>query len=224
MDVDVKAAKAPEKKTRNAADTRDKILRAARSEFAQHGFAGARTERILAAAGANPRMLYHYFGGKSGLYVVVLEEALASLRQQELTIDIEHLSPFEGLIQLFEHMNRHFESDLRLVQLLRNENLERARHMKTSQRIREMSSPVLKLIAELLRRGAEDGTVRAGIDELQFYIIIVALNQFHLSNVHTLSVIFDQDLSKPAWRAARHETAMAMIRAFLAPPPPSPEA
>jgi len=219
MDADVKAAKAPGKRTRNAADTREKILKAARSEFAQHGFAGGRTERILAAAGANPRMLYHYFGGKSGLYVAVLEEALGSLREQELKIDVEHLSPFDGLIQLFEHMNRHFESDLRLVQLLRNENLERARHMKISKRIRDMSSPVLTMIADLLRRGAEDGTVRSGIDELQFYIIIVALNQFHLSNVHTLSVIFDQDLSRQSWRAARHETAVAMIRAFLTPTP-----
>jgi AcrR family transcriptional regulator len=212
-----KAKAAKPKRTRNAEDTRDKILRAARNEFAAHGFAGARIERIVKAAETNPRMVYHYFGDKSGLYVVVLEDAIGNLRREEMKIDVEHLAPIAGLLQLFDFMNTHFESDLPLVRLLRNENLQQARYLKTSRRIREMSSPVLALIDGLLARGAAEGSVRAGVDPLQLYVMMVALNQFPLSNVHTLSVIFDQNLSKPAWRAARHAGAREMIRAYLRP-------
>ncbi|THD44726.1 MAG: TetR/AcrR family transcriptional regulator [Bradyrhizobium sp.] len=212
-----RAKVAKPKRSRNAEDTRDKILRAARSEFASHGFAGARIERIVLAAETNPRMLYHYFGDKSGLYVAVLEDAIGNLRREEMKIDVEHLAPIAGLMQLFEFMNTHFESDLPLVRLLRNENLQQARYLKTSRRIREMSSPVLALIDGLLARGAAEGSVRAGVDALQLYVMMVALNQFPLSNVHTLSVIFDQNLSKLAWRAARHAAAREMIRAYLRP-------
>jgi AcrR family transcriptional regulator len=203
------------KRTRNAADTRDRLLEAARDEFAQHGFAGARTNRIVKCAGSNPRMIYHYFGDKAGLYVAVLEEALGELRREELKIDVQHLEPLEGLLQLFDFMNRHFESHTYLVRLLSGENILKARYLKTSLRVQEMASPVLENITALLRRGEAAGLLREGLDPLQTYIMMVALNQFHLSNAHTLSVIFERDLSSTAWRASRHAAARAMMRAFL---------
>ena len=83
---------------RKRAESREQILRAATREFVTHGFAGARISRIIGRAGSNPRMLYHYFGSKSQLYVAVLEEALGGLRRQELQIDVEHLDPREGLL------------------------------------------------------------------------------------------------------------------------------
>lgn len=205
------------KQTRNAADTRVKILKAARYEFALHGFAGARTERIVSRAKSNPRMLYHYFGGKAGLYVAVLEEALGDLRHEELKIDVEHLSPIVGLMQLFEFMHKHFEGNRDFVRLLSNENIQKARYLKTSKRVTAMSSPVVNTIAQLLERGAAAGTVRDDADPLQVYVMMVALNQFHLSNVYTLSVIFAQNLDTPQWRAKQYDAAKAMMRAFLQP-------
>ncbi len=206
----------PRKRTRNAADTRGKLLTAARIEFAQHGFAGARTERIVKRADSNPRMIYHYFGGKSGLYLAVLEDVLGDLRKEELKIDVEHLEPMEGLLQLFDFMNRHFAANRHLVRLLSNENIQKARYLKSSKRVSEMASPVLELIKELLLQGEENGTVRPGLDPLYVYVMMVALNQFHLSNVYTLSVIFERNLDTPEWRAGQHEAARTMVRAFLA--------
>ncbi|MGQ3073650.1 MAG: TetR/AcrR family transcriptional regulator [Ferrovibrionaceae bacterium] len=197
--------------------TQDRLMKAARSEFALHGFAGARVERILAKAGANPRMLYHYFRGKSDLYVAVLEEALGDLRSHELRLDIEQADPLEGLLQLFDFMNDHFEGNQHLVRLLTNENLQKARFMKTSARIREMSSPVLVMIARLLDRGGSAGALIPDLDPLRVYVLMVALSQFHLSNVHTLSVIFDRDLSDAGWRAARKADARRMLASFLQP-------
>ena len=197
--------------------TRDRLMKAARTEFALHGFAGARIERILAKAGANPRMLYHYIGGKSELYVAVLEEALGDLRSHELRLDIEQADPLAGLLQLFDFMNDHFEGNQHLVRLLTNENLQKARFMKTSSRIREMSSPVLVMIARLLERGGAAGLLVPDLDPLRVYVLMVALSQFHLSNVHTLSVIFDRDLADPAWRAARKADARRMLASFLRP-------
>ncbi|MGO9946653.1 MAG: TetR/AcrR family transcriptional regulator [Steroidobacteraceae bacterium] len=190
-------------------------MRAATREFLTHGFAGARISRIIGKAGTNPRMLYHYFGSKTLLYVAVLEEALSGLRQQELQIDVEHRDPREGLLQLFDFMAYHFEHNQHLVRLLSAENLFKAKYMRKSSRIPEMSSPVLTVIEQLIVRGTEAGQLPQGLDGLRLYILMVALSQFHLSNGHTLSVIFGRDLSESTWRKERASDARRMLAAFL---------
>jgi AcrR family transcriptional regulator len=200
---------------RSAEQSRQEILRAATAEFATHGLAGGRISRIVRKAGTNPRMLYEHFGSKSALYVATLENALAALRAEELALDVEHLDPLEGLLQLFEFMNGHFERNGHLVSLLRTENLMKARNMKKSSRIHEMSSPVLSMTERLLSRGVADGKLAADIDPLRLYIMIAALSQFHLTNVHTLSNEFEHDLSKPEWRAERRADARRMLAAYL---------
>ena len=56
---------------------RDAILAAARSEFARHGFAGARIERIAAAAVVNKQLIFHYFRSKEGLYSAAISTIFA---------------------------------------------------------------------------------------------------------------------------------------------------
>ncbi|MBA2687927.1 MAG: TetR/AcrR family transcriptional regulator [Gemmatimonadaceae bacterium] len=53
-------------------DTRDQILSAATTVFAQHGFRGSTTRRIADAAGVNEVTIFRYFGSKDAL----LEEAV----------------------------------------------------------------------------------------------------------------------------------------------------
>jgi AcrR family transcriptional regulator len=200
---------------RSPAQAREKIMKSATAEFARHGFAGARIAQIVKKAGSNPRMIYHYFGSKSELYVAVLENALGGLRSTELRLDVDHLDPLEGLLQLFDFMNDHFEANQNLVRLLVTENLSKARYMRKSARIRDMSSPVLAMISKFMGRGLADGQLAKGLDPLRLYVMMVALSQFHLSNVHTLSIIFAQDLSRQDWRQARTADARRMLAAFL---------
>jgi AcrR family transcriptional regulator len=215
--LDAAASKDPSRRRprRSAEQNRQEILRAATAEFATYGLAGGRISRIVRKAGTNPRMLYEQFGSKSALYVATLESALAALRTEELTLDVEHLDPLEGLLQLFDFMNGHFERNGHLVSLLRTENLMKARNMKKSPRIHEMSSPVLSMTERLLSRGVAEGKLAADIDPLRLYIMIAALSQFHLTNVHTLSNEFGHDLSKPKWRAERRADARRMLASYL---------
>ena len=62
-----------------APTTRERILRAATEEFAEHGFSGARINRIAAAANLNKQLIYHYFDSKDGIYAAVLGEMLTSM-------------------------------------------------------------------------------------------------------------------------------------------------
>ncbi len=78
-----------------------------------------------------------------------------------------------------------------------------------------MSFPVLEMIKRLLSRGATEATIAIDIDPLRLYVMMVALSQFHVSNVHTLSIIFEQDLSNAEWRAKRRADAREMLAAYL---------
>ncbi|MEI5521893.1 TetR family transcriptional regulator [Streptomyces brasiliscabiei] len=94
----------------DSAATKERIITAAAAEFAAHGVAGARVDRIAAAARANKRAIYDYFGGKNKLFAVVLERRLAELA--EAVPPSEDLAGYAEL--LFEYHRTHPEA-LRLV-------------------------------------------------------------------------------------------------------------
>jgi TetR/AcrR family transcriptional regulator len=48
--------------------SRERILEAARAEFARYGYAGARVARIARHAQVNKQLLYYYFGSKLNLH------------------------------------------------------------------------------------------------------------------------------------------------------------
>jgi AcrR family transcriptional regulator len=66
---------------RTSASTRARLIAAAIAEFADHGLAGARVDRIAAAAAANKRAIYDYFGNKEGLFDAALISAISDLTE-----------------------------------------------------------------------------------------------------------------------------------------------
>ncbi|AYN40513.1 TetR/AcrR family transcriptional regulator [Streptomyces dangxiongensis] len=59
--------------------TRTRIFDAALAEFARHGIAGARIDRIAERAKANKQLIYAYFGNKAELFTRVLERSMLDL-------------------------------------------------------------------------------------------------------------------------------------------------
>ncbi|WP_040789630.1 TetR/AcrR family transcriptional regulator [Nocardia paucivorans] len=59
--------------------TKRLLLDAATAEFCEHGLAGARVDRIAAAAGVNKERIYKYFGTKNRLFTIVVEREVARL-------------------------------------------------------------------------------------------------------------------------------------------------
>lgn len=200
---------------RNADRTREKILRAAIAEFAAHGYNGARVERIRQRARANTRMIYHYFGDKRRLYVAVLEHVIGDLRQEELRLEVDQIDPLEGLLQLFEFIDHHFATHPELITLLSGENLLRGRFLGSSAKPPIISSPLMPLMKQLLRRGERKGLIRPGIDPLHLYVVMVALCYFHRSNAHTLSFLFRTELLSPSWQGEHKKIAVDLLTHYL---------
>ena len=63
----------PTQPQRRRRDSRGLIASAARKEFAEFGYAGARVDRIARRAGVNKQLVFYYYRSKAGLYDSVIE-------------------------------------------------------------------------------------------------------------------------------------------------------
>lgn len=94
-------------------DARQRLLAAARSEFAREGRAGARTDRIARRAGVNKQLLHYYFSTKLGLYTAVLDQAGLEVAAAIAELPLAGLTAVERLRRLvraqFDYLARHEE-------------------------------------------------------------------------------------------------------------------
>ena len=181
-------------RARDPVATRQRILAAARTEFARLGLGGARVDAIAARAKANKRMLYHYFGGKRDLFLAVLEDAYGGIRAAERKLDLEHLGPLQALQTLVTFTWSYYLKHPEFLTLINSENLHKARHLKKSKVIGTMHEHFVAMVAGLLQRGAEQGVFRKGIDPVQLSITIAAIGYYYLTNRFTGAIIYKRDL------------------------------
>gem|GEM_PF-202166 len=213
--IDLARAKRILKWQRDPAGMRLRILEAAKQEFAAHGLAGARVDRIAANADANKRMLYYHVGNKEDLYIEVLEGAYEKIRAEERTLDLEHLDPPDAIARLIDFTWNYFLRNPEFLALLNTENLAKAKHLKRSTKVKSMHSPFVEMIRAVVTRGVESGDFRVAVDPVQLYISIAGLAFFYLSNSATLSVIFGRDLLKKDARDERLAHMIALVLAAL---------
>jgi AcrR family transcriptional regulator len=103
---------------RDAEATRQRLLEAARAEFAEHGIAGARVDRIAADAKANKAQIYHYFGSKDRLFDAVWEELVKQI-VGAAPIDVEDLAGFAA------RLSQTYAENPDLIRLITWQQLER---------------------------------------------------------------------------------------------------
>lgn len=193
-----------------------RLLEAAQEEFAARGLEGARVDEIAQRAGVNKQLVYHYFGNKDGLYLKVLEQTYESMIQAKTSLNLAELPPFQAIEKLvaftYDYMKEHRE----FVALLNDENIHHARHICQSETVYPKHAEMIRMLDGILRRGEKDGSLRPGIDPMQFYITLSGMCYFYFGNVHTLSVIFNRDLATDEALAIRRrhiiDTVMASVR------------
>lgn len=196
-------SKVAEPKSRDADRSRLEILAAALDEFSRYGLAGARMDRIAENAKLNKRLIYYYFTSKDDLFLEVLEGAYANIREAEKQLHLTDLEPSQAIRRLTEFTWEYYIAHPEFITLLNSENLHQAKHLKQSRRIREMNSPLIQTLGDILERGRSLGFFRGGIDPVQLYISIASLAYFFLSNHHTLSAVFDRNLMTPKAHSER---------------------
>lgn len=72
----------PKKRSRDPETKRQVVLNASLTEFAKHGFAGARADRIALVAGVSVGTVFKLFGDKRGLANAVYADCLAKVQSR----------------------------------------------------------------------------------------------------------------------------------------------
>lgn len=81
------------------AETRAKLIAAARKAFAAHGYAEASMDDFTAEAGLTRGALYHHFGGKQGLLEAVIEQIDAEMAERLAAVAAAAPTRWDGLVQ-----------------------------------------------------------------------------------------------------------------------------
>ncbi|MFE6286463.1 TetR family transcriptional regulator [Streptomyces sp. NPDC057877] len=179
--------------TSRGAATYQRILDVATREFAEHGIAGARVERIVAAAHTNKAQLYAYFGSKEGLFDAIF---FASLERIVNVVPIDATDLADWAVRLYDEYLRRPE----LIRLATWVRLERrpAGHLVEDRDRRD--DPKLRAIAE----AQEAGLVRPGDPfDLMTMVIAMSMAWSPVSNVYAATAQEPPEL---------HEQRRALLR------------
>lgn len=201
-------------KTRNAAVTREKILRVASKEFAARGYDGARVDTIVAKCKISKNLVYHYFDSKEALFIEVMERAYGAMRQRQNDLVLTG-DPVRDMRELVEKTVQHFIDQPEFHQLLATENLYKAVHIRKSRMIAEMFNPLHKALSEILDNGKRQGVFRRDADWVDLYVSISGLGTYFITNRYTLSYVLNVDLGAPERLHARVRHASDMVISYL---------
>ncbi|GLK77653.1 hypothetical protein GCM10008171_29070 [Methylopila jiangsuensis] len=151
---------------RNAARTREKLLEAAIEEFAANGFAGARIDRIAAAAGISKPMLYAYFGDKDALFEAALTQEIMA------AADLDRFDPYD----LEDYAGRTYDllaTRPQLWRLLTWHHLERGQDIL----LLPAGQDLLKAKQEGIAKAQTEGRIRRDFAPMDVIRLVAALSQ-----------------------------------------------
>ncbi|HEX6360815.1 TetR/AcrR family transcriptional regulator [Actinophytocola sp.] len=145
----------------DATETKRRIMQAAVDEFATHGLAGARVDRIAENATANKRSIYMHFGTKEELFDMVVADSLLKVAES-IPFDSDHLPGYAG--RLFDRLEQW--PYIRRLYLWAGLEREQPVDVEVEQYRKRLSA-----IAE----AQEAGQIRADIPAAELMAMVIAL-------------------------------------------------
>ncbi|GAA1917583.1 TetR family transcriptional regulator [Nocardioides lentus] len=191
--------------TPKGAATRRRILDAALAEFAAHGLAGARVDRIAEQASSNKAQIYAYVGGKDQLFDAVFFESLHRILD-DAPIDADDLA--DWAVRLYDDYLRRPD----LIRLATWHRLERRPHGLLVDDQERLDAGKIAAIAA----AQEQGRVRAG-DPFDVMALVIAMSVAW----SPVSGVWAATADEPeAVHAARRDLLRRAVAAAVAPDVP----
>lgn len=148
------------------AETRAKLLTAARHAFATQGYAAASMDDFTAEAGLTRGALYHHFGDKKGLLMAVIMQIDAEMSERLCTISGNADNVWQGFVdECTAYIEMALEPEIQRIMLLDGPAVlgDPSKWPNQSACIRTMSRSLQRLI--------EEGTIRPVDPEAMAWLI-----------------------------------------------------
>ncbi len=208
----VGASRAPRVKR----ETIQRVMGAARAEFAAKGLAKARVDDIARAAGVTKQLVYHYFESKEMLFAAVIDDLSGELMGELLAQQFDHQPPSEAMKAFLTFVFEQYRSRPMLGALA----LEGIRYHETNEtphnRFLDFAPALTRKLSGILARGEAMGLFRGDVEPAKFLAAAVLVMTGCFTNRHTVSVIAALETSSPqgmsSWRDFSIELVMASLR------------
>ncbi|WP_314222939.1 TetR family transcriptional regulator [Streptomyces zaehneri] len=189
--------------TRDPEATRARIFDAAVAEFARHGIAGARIDRIAAEAKANKQLIYAYFGNKAELFSQVLGRRMLDLAAA-VPVDPDDIEGW--LDRVMDYHGAHPE----LLRLLYWEGIEYGGTELLPDETARQEHYALKVAA--IQDGQDRGVISDAIPARDLFFLLIAMANW-AAFVPQMSRILagSEDADRDRLRASIKEAARRMV-------------
>lgn len=200
---------------RTVALSKEKIIKAATAEFSLKGFDGARVDEVARRSGVNKTLLYHHVGNKDRLFTAALEATYQAIRARQSEFLAGQMDPKTGIRRLVRLLMSLWVENPEYGRLLANENFLGGKHVKRSKLIGKMYRKLIESLDDLLKRGAEQGLFREGIDPVDLYISVSSLSAYYVSHQHTLTTLFHVNLMHPRRLRQREDHIIDVVLRYV---------
>lgn len=195
-----------------SAETRSRILEAALQEFSAHGLAGARTERIAAAAGVNKALLYYHFDSKEKLYLAALESISITIRDRSMAVFLREASPGERLLRIaLDHFDRIIAQG-EFQRLLQQEmmRLQKGEPGALPILIKRVFAPMQAMYQAMMREGISSGEL-INVDWMQIHLAALGANVFYFLAAPVWRLVMPFEPFAPDVLAARRRSVVEFL-------------
>jgi TetR/AcrR family transcriptional regulator len=174
-------------------ESRAAILKAAVTEFAEHGIAGARTDAIARAAHVNKALLYYYFKDKDALYEAVLDHVFSGLRARVMPVLESKLPPRQKMLEYLGAYFDYIAANPRFPRVVQAEWMRSGAGSARMQRVaKEYFRPIFRKLADVLREGIEAEEFRA-VNPMDFLPSVVGIIIFYFSAAPLMKTLMRVD-------------------------------
>jgi AcrR family transcriptional regulator len=205
------------RKPKSPEANRARILAAATAAFAALGYGGASMDAIAARTQTTRALINYYFGSKERLYLAVLEQVYAEIREAEHGLDLDHLPPLEAMRRIVEFTYDYYVEHEYFVRIVVAENQARGRHLKRSGALRSLNRPIVELLGSVVARGQASGIFRRDVDTVDIHMAIAALGMFNVTNQFTFGALFQRDMGAKGDVVGRRGIVADIILSWLVP-------
>ena len=205
------------RKPKSPEANRARILAAATAAFAALGYDGASMDAIAARTHTTRALINYYFGSKEQLYLAVLEQVYAEIREAEDGLELDHLPPVEAMRRIVEFTYDYYVGHEYFVRIVVAENQARGRHMKRSPTLRSLNRPIVDRLGAVIAGGQAAGAFRRDVDPVDVHMAIAALGMFNVTNQFTFGALFQRDMGAKGDVAGRRGIVADIILSWLVP-------
>lgn len=162
----------------SATSGRNRLLRAAETEFARNGYSGASIADIARRAGVGKSTVFHHFRSKQALYLAVIGRAAADFGHKLDHVLASAESVSDGLARFQAAHLDHLGANAQVARLVLRE-LQDERFGSNRPLVAEVISANYSRLVDYLHHARRCGEIRADADCEVAAVVLFAANVFH---------------------------------------------